>query len=841
MRLKINPMVLLLFWVFGIIPLQAQNTMQIPNVSGDAGDTVVVSVEIGNADPFTAFQLSLSLPSQATYLEGSAALTGRASDHTLSAGMVSGDSLRIIAYSSGSAAFAGNSGSVAAFSLVLKTVPGTYALAPKRVMIGNASSQNILTGVTDGQLTLVAPEISLGATTINYSRTIIGQYQDGSFSISNNGNSVLHIDSLIAAPLSAYTVRPGWSGTVSPSGSQSITMRFAPMSKGNITGTVKVYSDDPDEPVLTVNFTGLGYKVNELRTGSLSTRSGTDTTLSFRINNQEPFTGFQFDLILPSVLTFIPGSESLTSRKNGHSVSANTVTGNKVRVLAFSSDQTVFTGNDGDVVKLRFHVEGTGGTYGLNLAVAAITNEDGQNIISDTFNGQLNIAAGDIQSTASVNYGSISIFETANVNLTLQNTGNDTLRITGFTPDDPRFWADITLPLTINPAQQAVVPTYFHSGAPGSFSGRYRLRSNDPDEDPYDVAFSATAYSPNVVDVRNASAVLGGTVRIPVDVVNNDPFTAFQMDIVLPAPCACILDSCKLTGRAGADHVLFKLALGGNTYRFMAFSPSNALFSGTSGAVLNVYCIVSGSSGEYAVSVQNLVLSDINSSNTLSGSGGGMLELDDPAHTKIKIWLEGTYLAGGSMTTELKTAGSVPLTSPYTDARTVGSVPDGVTDWVSVELRTSATEVSAAQRSFFLKSDGNIVDDDGTTTDLQISGVAAGSYYLIVRHRNHLAVMSALAQTLTSTDPSLYDFSTGLGRYYGTDANRAKQVQTGVYGMTAGDTNATGTVDANDRSAAWNDRNKTGYESSDCNLSGTVDANDRSITWNNRNQTTSVP
>ncbi len=84
-----------------------------------------------------------------------------------------------------------------------------------------------------------------------------------------------------------------------------------------------------------------------------------------------------------------------------------------------------------------------------------------------------------------------------------------------------------------------------------------------------------------------------------------------------------------------------------------------------------------------------------------------------------------------------------------------------------------------------------------------------------------------------------YDFTTGSGKYYGTDG--FKDLGGGVYGMIAGDTDGSGTVDANDRSAAWNDRNKTGYEPADCDLSGTVDANDRSITWNNRNQTTSVP
>jgi hypothetical protein len=210
-------------------------------------------------------------------------------------------------------------------------------------------------------------------------------------------------------------------------------------------------------------------------------------------------------------------------------------------------------------------------------------------------------------------------------------------------------------------------------------------------------------------------------------------------------------------------------------------------------------------------------------------------------YAKIKVWLEGPYQAGGSMTTALKTTGSIPLTSPYADARTVTAVPDSVTDWISVELCSLAAGPTLKQKSFFLKSNGSIVNTDGTTTDLDIPDMAAGSYFIVVRHRNHLAVMSDTAQALSSSSPLLYDFSTGLDRFYGTDSNRAKLVESGVYAMVAGDADGSGTVDASDRSATWNGRNQSGYLEADCNLSGTVDAGERSITWNNRNKSTSVP
>jgi hypothetical protein len=214
--------------------------------------------------------------------------------------------------------------------------------------------------------------------------------------------------------------------------------------------------------------------------------------------------------------------------------------------------------------------------------------------------------------------------------------------------------------------------------------------------------------------------------------------------------------------------------------------------------------------------------------------------LSEGARVAMKAFLQGPYSTSThSMGTILQ--GSIPLTSPYSeDARTVASVPSGVTDWVLLQVRSTFNGTILASRSCFAKADGKLVLDDGTT---EYAGIKAcpGNYFLVLKHRNHLKAMSAAAVTgLTwgTTPASVYDFSTGTGQYYGSDA---KLLESGVYGEYAGDVNATGTVDANDRSAAWNNRNKTGYQAADANLSGTVDANDRSITWNNRNKTTSVP
>ena len=108
------------------------------------------------------------------------------------------------------------------------------------------------------------------------------------------------------------------------------------------------------------------------------------------------------------------------------------------------------------------------------------------------------------------------------------------------------------------------------------------------------------------------------------------------------------------------------------------------------------------------------------------------------------------------MTTTLNTNNLIPLNSNtayststygYT-ASTVTSIPDSVVDWVLVELRTgTASGTKVATRAAFLKSDGTIVDTNGISP-LQFTGLGDGNYYVVVRHRNHLAIMSAVSNSI---------------------------------------------------------------------------------------------
>jgi hypothetical protein len=205
----------------------------------------------------------------------------------------------------------------------------------------------------------------------------------------------------------------------------------------------------------------------------------------------------------------------------------------------------------------------------------------------------------------------------------------------------------------------------------------------------------------------------------------------------------------------------------------------------------------------------------------------------------VKVFLEGAYVGSGLMNTSLKARALVPLSQPYnispwnyTGTETVASIPADVVDWVLVELRQAASPGLAtsstilAKRAAFLKSNGNIVDLDGTSPVLfNNSYVTEGNnLYIVVRHRNHLAIMSAFGAALSSGVYS-YDFTTGLDKANG-GRNGYKQVGS-AFAMVSGDIDNDGNIfitDYDDFAIGFGASN--GYFNSDLDMDGNTFVSD---------------
>src|ERR1044072_631629 len=145
---------------------------------------------------------------------------------------------------------------------------------------------------------------------------------------------------------------------------------------------------------------------------------------------------------------------------------------------------------------------------------------------------------------------------------------------------------------------------------------------------------------------------------------------------------------------------------------------------------------------------------------------------------------------------------SHPQFQKVTDSVTVFGVTgqNAIVDWVFIELRSKANSATVvATRAALLQRDGDIVDVD-VLSALSFPGVALDSYYVAVRHRNHLGAMSGFAQSvaniqslvdMTLTATPMFDFGVSLGNgvdYTGLATNN--NVKPGYRALWGGDFNA---------------------------------------------------
>ena len=179
----------------------------------------------------------------------------------------------------------------------------------------------------------------------------------------------------------------------------------------------------------------------------------------------------------------------------------------------------------------------------------------------------------------------------------------------------------------------------------------------------------------------------------------------------------------------------------------------------------------------------------------------------------------------------------IPLTSPYDPALTLIAFPTVspryIVDWLYIELRATVSSTFEQGRSCFLLNDGTVVDLEGNPI-LEFEYTADYDYYMVVRHRNHLAVMSADPETL-SADPltgAVADL-TASGSVYGGDILGVKLIEPGVLALYAGDADQDEIIAPTDMNLYWRVQTGSlyGYYSADFDLNGNVLPSDRNLFW----------
>ncbi len=165
---------------------------------------------------------------------------------------------------------------------------------------------------------------------------------------------------------------------------------------------------------------------------------------------------------------------------------------------------------------------------------------------------------------------------------------------------------------------------------------------------------------------------------------------------------------------------------------------------------------------------------------------------------KVKAFLEGAYTGSGQMRTDLLTNGLLPTKQPYNTApwnysgtESVTPLPANTVDWVIIELRwANDTAVVAQAKAALLLKNGDVVTTANNTT-LFFDEVPPGNYFVVIRHRNHLDIITnqpiALNNTATTVNFTVANVVMG-------GSSQIHQFADGKHALKAGDIDGNGTI-----------------------------------------------
>ncbi|HQV38346.1 MAG: proprotein convertase P-domain-containing protein [Flavobacteriales bacterium] len=377
--------------------------------------------------------------------------------------------------------------------------------------------------------------------------------------------------------------------------------------------------------------------------------------------------------------------------------------------------------------------------------------------------------------------------------------------------------------------------------SPGAGCGAFSMNTAKP------IADQSTTTSPITVPAQGGSALTDLNVYVDI----SHTYSAdLRISLTSPANTTVNLISSALCG--SNDNIVAEFDDAGVNGTVGGTCPINNLFvvpaqtlSAFNGELFE---------GTWTLTVQDVAAADIGTIN----SWCLIPALSSPNITvSPKVFLEGPYNSGtGLMSDALRAASLVPTTEPYSALlySFVGSPGAGgtlgagvlsvtgnnaIVDWVVVELRNATTPATVvASCAALVQRDGDVVALDGTSP---VSFThSPGSYYVAMRHRNHLGVMTASTVALSASLTSVDFTSTGTATY----GTAAQTLLGGKNIMWTGDSNFNhqisytgGTNDRDPILGRINDPSPNatvnGYFTEDTNMNGVVSytgsANDRDV------------
>ena len=417
-------------------------------------------------------------------------------------------------------------------------------------------------------------------------------------------------------PVEIYTLSiSGENGTVSGAGEYpagtSVQLAAVPDTGYVFSGWYKngeLLSTEPDfsytvteNVTLVAKFDAVIIGANTMNIATLVTSPGSELVIPVNMDNEQEITAFQLDLYLPEGITIATNEddELMIELVSGRKTSTHTVVSSRLsdgcyRIASYSSSSKAFKGNSGALLNITTNVSSSLalGDYTLTMKNIRLTSPSVVEYVTPvaTSTIRVSVVPGDVNDDGVVTMSDV----VATVNYILQQpTSKFNFAGADVTGDGYISMADVVgiVNIVLNPTLTA---------------NRYNAKR---------AAIATNVDRLTISDVRTEA----GSASIPVSLDNATDYTAFQMDVELPE--GATLAGASLSERAASNHSIAWSTLSDGKVRVVAYSASNAAFSGNVGALLTLD-VQSADGAAGTVSVDNVrMVTAAGVENAISGCG----------------------------------------------------------------------------------------------------------------------------------------------------------------------------------------------------------------------------
>lgn len=334
----------------------AVNEIHIGTTTGYCDSIVELPISMNNMESIIGFQIEANLNPALEFVDFT--LSDRKADH-VATGVVSGTTLRLMAYSPSGAAFVGDDGVVGTVRFRLHGLYGNYYLNPSKAVLADVMGEDVLSQKYQGYVTVRSPRI-IGNSVLYFGSSSVTETVTQEYLVNNNGDASMRIDQVIFDQ-EGFLVAESLPLTVAQYANTTLHVSYNREQAGQFDALMKIYSNDPQNGLKNVVLSGNRYEPNSLDISADPFSLGNDeVAVALALHNYTDIVALQADFTYPyHDFSVSPADFRLTERFANHSLYATALNDSTYRILVLSMQNGAVDGQEGVVLNATLHPRST--------------------------------------------------------------------------------------------------------------------------------------------------------------------------------------------------------------------------------------------------------------------------------------------------------------------------------------------------------------------------------------------------------------------------------------------------------------------------------------------------